>query len=308
MLPSILTAFLFALSGICGRRAAVAFGSLRGNVMRLTLSMLLLGAAAGGLGGVAFEATSTKRLLLSGAVGFGLGDVALFLAYPRLGARRTLLVNLCSAPVFGAVADWLLVGGRVTMAQVAAGLAILAGVAMALRERTAVSTGDVPVRTRPWAGWLFALMAGLGQGGGAALTRYAHAAMHVEGRLLHPMQQAFVRTLPGLVVSLGVWLVAGRLGRERQQTVVHDTPRVMPYRWWWLVGAALFGPALGVTCFQWALSQASTAVVLSIVAATPIVIIPLAAVIEKDRPGRLAFAGSCLAVAGVIAMTWVTAR
>lgn len=307
MLPSVLTAFLFAASGICGRRAAVAFGSLRGNTLRLALSVLVLGLAAGGLGGVGFDAPSTHRLLLSGIIGFGIGDVALFLAYPLLGARQTLLINLCSAPLFGALGDWMLVGTGVTLAQMLATGIILTGVTMALRSK--LSALDLERAPRRWEGWVFALLAGLGQGGGAAVTRFAHAAMRDEGAFLHPMQQAFVRTIPGLMVSVLVWATVSFWRRRvsSSEPAQPDEPgSSMPHRWWWLLGASTFGPTLGVSAFQWALGSAPTAVVLSIVATTPIIIIPLAALIEKDSPGKLAFAGSCLGVAGVVLMIWVS--
>ena len=68
----------------------------------------------------------------------------------------------------------------------------------------------------------------------------------------------------------------------------------------WLLGAALFGPVLGVSCFQWALSGASSALVLAVTATAPIIIMPLAAYIEDDRPGWPAFIGAVIAVVGVV--------
>src|SRR4051794_8923442 len=108
MLPSVLTAFLFAASGISGRRAAVGLGALRANACRLALAAVLLGCWVALHGGVDFSTRSVRWLIISGLIGFGLGDVSLFLAYPRIGARLTLLVSLCSAPVFGAALDWSL--------------------------------------------------------------------------------------------------------------------------------------------------------------------------------------------------------
>ena len=73
-------------------------------------------------------------------------------------------------------------------------------------------------------------------------------------------------------------------------------PKLAP----WLLGAALFGPVIGVSCFQWALSSLQSGIVLAVVATTPIVMIPLAAWNEHDHPSRLALVGALLAVAGVV--------
>jgi drug/metabolite transporter (DMT)-like permease len=70
----------------------------------------------------------------------------------------------------------------------------------------------------------------------------------------------------------------------------------------------MFGPVLGVSCFQWALVQAPALVVLSITATTPILIMPLSAVIDHDRAGKAAIWGSVLAVVGVVLMVWLTKR
>src|SRR4029077_12771263 len=89
MVPSVITAFLFAASGICGRRAAMGLGALRANALRLTLAAVLLGCWVGSQRSVDFSTRTVHWLLISGVVGFGVGDVSLFLAFPRIGARLT---------------------------------------------------------------------------------------------------------------------------------------------------------------------------------------------------------------------------
>lgn len=299
MVASILTALLFAASGICGRRAAVAFGALRANALRLLLAALLLGWWVLRHEPVDFSTRPVHRLLLSGVIGFGLGDACLFLAYPRIGARLTILVNLCSAPLFGAVVDWLLVGTGITLPQVGASLVILTGVMLALRAGS--SRGRELVWDAPGtaSGLVFALLAGLGQGCGAAVSRHAHLAMVEEGQLLSGVAQAFVRTLPGVTFAMMAWLVVSRLGRKIPPS------RLGRSSWGWLLAAVLCGPVVGVSCFQWALGQQSSVVVLSITATAPVLIMPMAMVVDGDRPRPAAALGAMLAVAGVILTLWL---
>jgi len=63
------------------------------------------------------------------------------------------------------------------------------------------------------------------------------------------------------------------------------------------------GPALGVSCYQWALMSKQTSVVLPIVATTPLVVMPLAHYLEGDRITWRTVLGGILAVAGVIGLT-----
>lgn len=307
MLPSLLTAVCFAASGVCGRRAAVSFGPLRGNAWRLLIAAAVLGALDFLDGDVVdFTTRAALRLLVSGVVGFGLGDVALFLAYPRLGSRLTLLINLCSAPLFGALADAWLTGARVSPAQAVAGGLILLGVSLALGQGVRIPGHDARTFVP---GVAAALVAGLGQGCGAALTRWAKLAEVEDGVRLSALEEAWVRVLPGLAFGVLTWWGFARVLRLGSQPAAGMRSGILPRGRGrpWLLAAALFGPVLGVGSFQWALSTATSAVVLSITATTPILVMPLAMWLERDRPGYAALGGAAIAVAGVVGMGLLSA-
>jgi drug/metabolite transporter (DMT)-like permease len=53
-----------------------------------------------------------------------------------------------------------------------------------------------------------------------------------------------------------------------------------------MLGNALAGPFVGVSCFQWALATTPTAIVLPVVATTPLVVIPFARFAEGDQLAR----------------------
>jgi drug/metabolite transporter (DMT)-like permease len=277
MLPSVLTAFLFAASGISGRRAAMAFGALRANSIRLTLAALILGCWVLAQGPPDFSTRVVRWLLVSGAIGFGLGDVCLFLAYPRIGARLALLVNFCSAPLFGAALDWCLQATRFTLSQFLTSIVILTGVGMALLGGGHGSEGRVASRWHSGSlgGFIAALMAGFGQGCGAALSRHAQATAMADGTVLDGMTQAFIRMLPGIVVSTIIWMVVAKVRREPRWGPISGRDA-----WPWLFAAVMFGPVLGVSCFQWALNLQSSVVVLSVTATAPVLIMPMAAIID----------------------------
>jgi drug/metabolite transporter (DMT)-like permease len=68
---------------------------------------------------------------------------------------------------------------------------------------------------------------------------------------------------------------------------------------------ALCGPTLGVGAYQWALNvnNLPAGIVLSVVALSPLVIIPFAMKFEGERPSLHSVLGSLIAVGGVIIMT-----
>ncbi len=288
---SLLTALLFACSGICGQRSATALGPLRANALRLGIATILLGLMAALFAPVPFFSDAIPWLVLSGAVGFGAGDIALFAAYPHLGARLTLLINLCAAPLFGALGEWILIGTRPTFLQAVYCVVIVAGVVMALSSQIKrPRSGGAGFRV----GLIATVAAGAGQGIGAVLTRLAKAKAIAAHDHFTGISEAFVRVVPGFVLSALVWWVASKLHRAQNAS--------SPRRRWtaWVVGAAVFGPVLGVSCFQWALGQQTSAVVLSITATTPIIVIPMAIYMDGERVGAVTWIGSAIAVIGVI--------
>jgi len=88
--------------------------------------------------------------------------------------------------------------------------------------------------------------------------------------------------------------------------VVPKAPRPWSQAWPWVIVNSLAGPAIGVACYQWALSIAPTGVVLAIVATTPLAVIPFTYVLEGERPSILSLVGGLIAVLGAMALTLVS--
>ena len=107
---------------------------------------------------------------------------------------------------------------------------------------------------------------------------------------MDPGTAAYQRALGGLLIAVLVVLAV----RPRQPA---SPP---PGRAWpWVIGNALTGPVLGVTCFQWALRTTPAGIVQPIVAAAPLLTIPFAARLEGSRPRASYYLGTVIAVAGV---------
>jgi drug/metabolite transporter (DMT)-like permease len=308
MLAAALATVLFCFSAIAATRSARLMGGTEANFWRLTLACFFLGlwayTAGAGPGSAAFP-----LFWLSGLVGFGVGDVALFQALPRLGSRLTSLLVHCLAAPMAAAAEWAWLGTRLTWTETALSAVILGGVALALAPGERL---HLP-RKVFWIGLASGILAALGQGMGAVISRRAFAVAAAAGESLDGLSAAFQRSLGGMLVAAVALLVVKRqhfLGRWDEPPGAGFTQWRNKWQgsWAWVALNALTGPFLGVGCFQWALKTTPSGIVLPIVATMPVVIIPLSVWYEKEKVSRRSLAGGMIAVAGVALMAWWRSR
>ncbi len=240
---------------------------------------------------------SISKFVFSGFIGFGLGDLALYEALPRLGTRLTLLLAQCLAAPVGALVEWLWLGTTLSVAQSIAGLVILAGIAVALAPGNHFHLD----RKNLFGGAIFGVLAAIGQGGGAVLSRKAFQLADHAGQSIDGGTAAYQRILGGIGVAAVYFLWARGRGRQGAAGGRVEWSKAWP----WVLVNTLGGPVLGVGCYQWALSTTPSGIVLPIVAMLPLAVIPFAWRFEGDRPGIRSVIGGIIAVAGVVALTLV---
>lgn len=301
MLQACLTTILFSLSAVFGRKTTEYMGGTEANFWRLVIATALLALFSHvwghGLAGSAFY-----LFFISGAIGFGIGDLALFQAYPRLGSRLTMVIVHCLAAPIASVIEFFWLGTTLTARQMAAASVILGGVALALAPGS-VST---QVKGQIAIGATFGLVAAFGQAMGAVISRKAYAVGALEPSysegVVDGINGAYQRILGGLLVS-GLFLLYVKRDFLFRRTEGKNQRRKA---WPWVLCNALAGPALGVSAYQWALKTTPTGVVLPIVAITPVVVIPLAWWMEKERPQARSIIGGLIAVAGAVFLAMAT--
>jgi len=294
---SILTILFFAASAMFGERAATYWGSHRANGYRLVIATFLMGIPTLLLWSDTLHPSVFLWFFISGIIGFGFGDIALFLALPRIGARLTVLLNLCTAPLWSAIVEWLWLGTIIRPVEWLAAAILLSGVTLAILSRSPsriIRSGSHKV------GIVCGLLAGCGQGIGAVLSRQAETVADANNIAHHGFAAAWQRVLGGCLITtlLLAFLVLHRR-RKNQAPLPLPTGRYLKPAMITLLGATICGPILGVSCFQWALAELPSGIVLAAVATTPIAMIPMAWKIDGERPAASAIIGSILAVTGV---------
>src|SRR6188768_2344306 len=106
MFAAFLTTIFFSLSVIFASRTVKLIGSTRANLSRIVLATLFLAVWAHGFG-AGLHGPAIGWFFLSGCVGFGLGDLALFASLSRIGPRLAILLTQCLAAPLAAVAEWI---------------------------------------------------------------------------------------------------------------------------------------------------------------------------------------------------------
>lgn len=297
MLPAVLTAVLFASSVIFGHRAAKLAGSLEANFWRVVLATIFLSLWAFTFG-AGFSGAGLWWFALSGAVGVGIGDFAIYHALPRLGPRISSLVVQCGMALFGVLIDWLWLGARISAGQILLSILTLSGVAVALG--TVDEIREHARTLRP--GLTLATFGAFATASGAALSSKAFHVIHAAGGSLDGITAGFQRMIGGLGVSLLFYGVLRAIHHESQDPVLAIATPERRKAWFWIIGNSLAGQTLGVSAMQWALATTPASRVLVIVATAPILVLLLARVFEGERITPRAAIGSIIAVGGVIGL------
>ena len=303
MIQAIVTTFLFAASAFSAGRSTRMLGGSLANSLRLALATIFLAIWAHGFG-QGLGGGALIWFLWSGIIGFGMGDLALYRAYPRIGPRLGVLICLCVSVPISAIIELIWLGTALSLAQIFWIVVILAGVVMAVvPERTPMG------KQRQWlSGIGMGCIAALGQGAGAVITRKGYLVAASQGLHLDGGTAAYQRIIGGLSLTILVLGLVKLIQLTTQKNSLHPTQaQTRPWKQAlpWVLLNSLSGPSLGVACFQWALAVAPTGIVMAIVATTPLAVIPMTWCIDKEHPHIYSLYGGVLAVAGAVALALI---
>ena len=294
MFASLLTTIFFSLSVIFAAKSSRILGGPVANLGRICLATVLLAAWAHSFG-AGLRGASLPWFFLSGVVGFGLGDMALFGALTRIGPRLAILLTQCLAAPVAALVEWLWLGTTLRTVDLLCAGVILAGVAIAL----APDHGSTVDRRTFWIGALFGIGSALGQAFGAVLSRKANDVASLTGFPIDGATAAYQRIIGGVLMTALAFALTKRAARAPRPD---HAPGGWRAAWPAVTANARFGPTLGVGCYQWALKSTPSGIVLPIVATSPLVTIALSFFIDGLRPTRRAVSGGIIAVAGAVAL------
>ncbi|HZF02293.1 MAG TPA: DMT family transporter [Methylomirabilota bacterium] len=304
MAAAFLAALFFAISAICGYRSATQIGGAEANFWRICMATFCLALWANIFGSGA-EGVAFPLFAASGFFGIGLGDTGYFQALTRLGSRRAVLLTQCFIPLFAILIEWLWLGTKLTRAEFLCVAIILIGVAIALAPR---DHAKIPAR-QLWVGIAFTVFGGLCSAFGAVLSRKAYFVAHDAGEFPDPGTTGYQRVLGGLLIPAIIllaakWRSAHAHGGIFEEKTFHVSREKWKRVWPWVFGNSLAGQTLGVTCVQWGLEKTPTGIVMTVVATTPLILLPMTRIFDGEKIGVRSLLGALIAVGGVIGLAY----
>ena len=296
-------AFLTVLCWTVGSQffeaAGKRVGSLTVNLVRLVLAAvflcLTLLVTKGRLVPTDFPLENWGWLAVSGVIGFALGDMFLFKAFVEIGPRISMLVMSLSAPVT-ALIGWTFLDEAYPPIQWLGIAVTLGGVAIVILERNhtgptrlAVPRNRIVKKITPH-GVLMAFLGMLGQSVGYIFSKVG---MLSDGRMLDPVSATTIRVLAGTLGVIVIFFALGwwpKIWQSRRDTKALALASV----------GAFLGPYLGVTLSLAALHHTSAGVASTIMALTPVMLIPFAVFIHREHVSPRALVGTIVAFAGIV--------
>ena len=295
MIAALFTCLLWSASVSFAHRSSKILGGTEANFWRLVLATTFLGIWAHTFG-QGLTGTSFPFFIMSGVIGIGVGDVALFQALPRLGSRLSVLLIQCFSSPFAALIEFFWLGTKLTPLQIACGIVILIGISLALSPGKHLNIS----KRQLWIGTIWGIIAALGNAFGAVMSRKGFAVAAAEGHNMDGGTTAYQRLIGGLFIGAIALLFVKhqKLDDAQVSTPREKFKKAGP----WVLANAIAGQTLGVSFYQLALKTAPTAIVLAITALTPIATIPFARYFENERPQPRSIIGGMIAVIGVIGL------
>jgi drug/metabolite transporter (DMT)-like permease len=227
-------------------------------------------------------------LLVSGVLGFGVSDTALFAALRTLGTRRTLMFMVLGPPLATLLASAFMDSEALGIRAWIGLTATLAGVAWVVTERAQRDENRTPAALK------FGIVAGV-----TASACHAVAAVMSGAALkltsVTPLWSAALR-MAGGVVALAA--VSGLRGGS----FAHSARSLTRNRLWrWLLPAAFLGTFVAVWLYQLALKDVRTGVVMTLVSTSPVFGLIITAV-GGEKITRRSLLGVVLAILGVVVL------
>ncbi|WP_366930775.1 DMT family transporter [Microcoleus sp. bin38.metabat.b11b12b14.051] len=275
-------AFVWALSSIIWQRVGQQIPAVVLNLLKGAIALCMIFATILILGKSlpAVNPNILTMLLISGALGIGIGDTAWFIVLKYLGARRALLLETLSPPLT-ALLGLIFLQEKLSPIACIGILLTICGIAWVIAERTAETT--LPSK-HLWQGLGISLLGQTAHATGAILSRAAFTQIDID-----PLWTVALRLSGGMVVML-CFLNRRNLDSFQQLKV----PKILGA----IIVAAFLGTYLGIFLQQTSLKYAPAAIAQALSSTSPLFVLPLA-VLAGEKVSLRAVVGVVCAIAGI---------
>ncbi len=292
-------------------------GSLPFNTIRMTMSLVFLAVTLWLVMGVPYpryaDGSTWMWLLLSGVVGYVIGDYCLMQGYIKIGSRFGQLFMTLSAPT-AAITGRLLLGEQMRPIAIVGMIVTLSGIALSILSRSDKSEHHAIHFKLPARGIFFAAMAGICQGFGLVLSKvglthydtalvaagfsgddvFVNAVLPLPVSVSMSFASTTIRAYIGLVGFFLALVLFNKDGLEQLHHAVSDRKAM-----WCVLASTIFGPFIGVSASLLATQYTSAGIAQTLFALTPILIIAPAAILFHQKVTLREVLGAIISVVGV---------
>lgn len=281
-------------------------GAPAANLFKNGLSLVVFASLGVALGWPWFDAGDTAWLLVSGLLGFAVGDALYFAALPRCGVQLAALSGNLIPPVT-ALLGWFLLTEALPLHVLAGMGVVLVGIVVVLLGRA--GGNDAARAPRPVQGFALAALAALSQAFSIIAGR---GVMAREELTLEVAMSANVgRLLGGVLGAFAIAVVLDLLRSSRGARAAADDPRpsqlralrapfrkhlVLPF-----TAAALVAATINLPMFTFALGALPAGISSVLFATTPLWTLPIGLVLGQ-RYGAKAYVGTAVAFGGLFVL------
>lgn len=298
-LISIGVAFSWTATALLSEFGSKRLGNLTLNVLRMGLALLfslvLFGAVTGNPLPAGVPAEACGWMLLSGLVGYVIGDYCLFQCYILIGSRFGQLF-MTLAPLSAALMAWITLGQQMKPMSIVAMLVTLFGIGISVLGR---GNHHMVSLKLPLNGVLFAIGAAMCQGMGLVLSKigmdhYDVAAMTKAGvsEWLIPFSANFYRCIAGIIGFTILLYFRDGIGHLRE--AMHDRKGLSV-----AIATTIFGPFVGVGFSLMAVQYTAAGIASTLMAMTPIIILLPSYWLFHEKITWKAVLGAFISVIGV---------
>ena len=298
-LISIGVAFSWTATALLSEYGSKRLGNLTLNVLRMALALLfamvLFGVMTGSILPPGASAKAAGWMLLSGLVGYVIGDFCLFQCYIIIGSRYGQLF-MTLAPLAAALMAWVTLGQEMRGMSIVAMLVTLLGIGISVLGRGEHHKVSLKL---PMNGALFAIGAAVCQGVGLVLSKigmdHYETSMMAEAGMpewLLPFSANFYRCLAGIIGFL--LLLYYRDGIAPLREAMHDIKGLSV-----ATATTIFGPFVGVGFSLMAVQYTAAGIASTLMAMTPIIILLPSYWLFHEKITWRAVFGAVISVVGV---------
>ena len=293
-LISIGVAFSWTATALLSEFGSKRLGNLTLNVLRMALalvfSLVLFGVVTGEPLPTGVSSEAIGWMLLSGVVGYVIGDFCLFQCYIIIGSRYGQLF-MTLAPLSAALMAWVTLGQQMTAMSIVAMLVTLVGIGISVLGRG--EHHKVSLRL-PLSGVLFAIGAAVCQGVGLVLSKIGmdHDNTPDMPEWLIPFSANFYRCVAGIIGF--TLLLYFRDGVAPLREAMHDRKGLTV-----ATATTIFGPFVGVGFSLMAVQYTAAGIASTLMAMTPIIILLPSYWLFHERITWRAVVGAFISVVGV---------